>query len=78
LKSQIDKPEMEAGTSPLENVDQFLGDTEYLKEHPNFKEEYREVRIALRPFPTSRPPNVFPNCQNAMQVARVLNEMERK
>jgi hypothetical protein len=64
LKSQIDKPEMGEGTSPLNNVDRFLENIQYLKQHPAQdpendaarEAEYREVRIALRPFPTKPPP----------------------
>jgi hypothetical protein len=88
LKSKIHEPEWPNNpkTTPFYGVNQFLESIEYLRKHPeadpkcdvDFEEEYREIRKLFGPIPASRPPNVFPYCQNAMQIARVLNEMEKK
>jgi hypothetical protein len=65
LRSKIDELEgRQKETSPLNNVDRFLGSIEHLRKSPDmalredatWEAEYREVRVTLRPFPTNPPP----------------------
>jgi hypothetical protein len=75
--SEIHEPEGgKGGESAYDSVKAFL--EAHVNDSDFVKKEYAAIGRLWGYPPPSRPPNVFPYCSNAMQIARVLNKMEGK